>query len=305
MNHKEVGLSEIIIMKRSMLWLRPGFSALVLSFMLACFSPRAQGATAHEYGLIASLIAIATVAALEALNRSDPFQTPLPTWSELDASTSVFNQATMGGGSAGSVFLDSVPMGSFSGGASYEWTSGDPLKTMTGIAGGSFIDGFSFTGLTIDYKIEAADGSDSFTFEQFDFSIGSGPSAYAGSLDSSACIGFISQSCPSGGGTAPRITMNLSGSLSGALADGSNSRTIEVDLKPNAVSQAGALGMDFGISIPCGNGNSTTPRMCAAIIEGSEGNSHDISITLVPIPAAVWLFGSGLGLLGWIRRKVN
>ena len=29
------------------------------------------------------------------------------------------------------------------------------------------------------------------------------------------------------------------------------------------------------------------------------------STTVVPVPAAVWLFGSALGLLGWIRRRAN
>jgi hypothetical protein len=29
----------------------------------------------------------------------------------------------------------------------------------------------------------------------------------------------------------------------------------------------------------------------------------NVSLTLVPIPAAAWLFGSGLGLLGWFRRR--
>jgi hypothetical protein len=29
----------------------------------------------------------------------------------------------------------------------------------------------------------------------------------------------------------------------------------------------------------------------------------NIAASVVPIPAAVWLFGSGLGLLGWMRKN--
>ena len=33
------------------------------------------------------------------------------------------------------------------------------------------------------------------------------------------------------------------------------------------------------------------------------GDSITLNATAVPVPAAVWLFGSALGMLGWMRRK--
>lgn len=38
------------------------------------------------------------------------------------------------------------------------------------------------------------------------------------------------------------------------------------------------------------------------LVDGTAGHFL-IRASVVPIPAAVWLFGSGLGLLGWMRRR--
>jgi hypothetical protein len=35
------------------------------------------------------------------------------------------------------------------------------------------------------------------------------------------------------------------------------------------------------------------------------GGVINMSTAVIPVPAAVWLFGSALGLLGWIRRRAT
>jgi hypothetical protein len=34
-------------------------------------------------------------------------------------------------------------------------------------------------------------------------------------------------------------------------------------------------------------------------------NGADVDVTAVPVPAAVWMFGSALGLLGFVRRRLH
>jgi hypothetical protein len=48
----------------------------------------------------------------------------------------------------------------------------------------------------------------------------------------------------------------------------------------------------------------TGPFIGAAKFQGTgDGGENSAWVAAVPVPAAVWLFGSGLGLLGWMRRK--
>jgi hypothetical protein len=37
------------------------------------------------------------------------------------------------------------------------------------------------------------------------------------------------------------------------------------------------------------------------MLEG--GEAMKFSVNVIPVPAAVWLFGSALGMLGWMRRR--
>ena len=77
-------------------------------------------------------------------------------------------------------------------------------------------------------------------------------------------------------------------------------------------------GLNFGDTVLLSDGASgvdiaacRAAAMLGKPCDGAVGNGPDLrfsawlEFTVVPIPPAVWLFGSALGLLGWLRRKAN
>ena len=49
----------------------------------------------------------------------------------------------------------------------------------------------------------------------------------------------------------------------------------------------------------------STPLACVSPEVGNDCGSDWIAPNPIPVPAAAWLFGSALGLLGWVRRRVS
>jgi hypothetical protein len=60
------------------------------------------------------------------------------------------------------------------------------------------------------------------------------------------------------------------------------------------------------LMLECTNSESIYVALSNAFSGDFERNfmAMGIAVTTVPIPAAVWLFGSALGLLVWIRHKI-
>ena len=70
----------------------------------------------------------------------------------------------------------------------------------------------------------------------------------------------------------------------------------------------------LGVFLETGEGliddgaGSVSIRVQTVLAQGESGPfnaSYIASLTVVPVPPAVWLFGSALGLLGWVRRKAS
>lgn len=51
--------------------------------------------------------------------------------------------------------------------------------------------------------------------------------------------------------------------------------------------------------------NATCTGPCTTANAGAFNNGQQWTFSVVPVPPAVWLFGSALGVMGWMRRKVS
>lgn len=141
----------------------------------------------------------------------------------------------------------------------------------------------SITDLSIDTSTSSA-GATAFTCVE---------GTFLGSVGASACAGvgfggnFLYDSTATWGpGTAASLTIGGDDTFAGGV------RTIAAyDYGLTSVTGTGLGGGDFivlGTGIPLGT-------LGAA----------EMTFQVVPVPAAVWLFGSALGLLGWARRKTS
>lgn len=97
------------------------------------------------------------------------------------------------------------------------------------------------------------------------------------------------------------------GSFDATIA--SNNTTESIFLNANAISSLmTGLGSEWGIGYSVINTTHTDFNVIERVFRGSEDNmpSSELILTVVPVPAAVWLFGSGLlGLVAIARRRSN
>jgi hypothetical protein len=96
-----------------------------------------------------------------------------------------------------------------------------------------------------------------------------------------------------------------SATCGGATVDGDNTGRGALDWMQVIVDTTGGLGM-YNLILADWNNAGTVSMNCInpGASNAACGRAHwAIFSTQAPIPAAVWLFGSALGLLGWVRRR--
>jgi len=114
----------------------------------------------------------------------------------------------------------------------------------------------------------------------------------AGSILSDATYGISNPYVSSGTTVAYGKTLAQFVSAEGDLT---GTQSILLNIGGLLTNQGGSIYITDSVEVACTNSNCVTyaaPRIMASGY-----------ITAVPVPAAVWLFGSALAGLGWMRRK--
>jgi len=96
------------------------------------------------------------------------------------------------------------------------------------------------------------------------------------------------------GGNGSNLWFSASDFGSAGCPDGSCQRNFVIDNLTNPLTNAGVTVFIAGATLAIDGLSSNDGVVVRSIVSGS--------LTAVPIPAAVWLFGSALLGLGWIRR---
>jgi len=103
-------------------------------------------------------------------------------------------------------------------------------------------------------------------------------------------------------------TLNFGGKYTQLFTEAaSNSGELKTETFPcGTIAGSCVFGLNFATNLMNAGGSINILADNAISIEGFYGPTRNIisgSVSAVPVPAAVWLFGSALAGLGWLRRK--
>jgi hypothetical protein len=216
------------------------------------------------------------------------------------AVTLVADQLRTGGGTLYTKFFNN-PAGGPVSTATWDWNAATGVLTQTGgvyyatrrigsVTGGAILETDMITGLVID---TVAGTTTATTYSCIEGTFGAGVGAHiCGNVNFGDNFAMDSPLTYNFGGNADCVNKVIAGDdldggplrgLTTHAASGGCAAQLGAYMRYNAVQAGGQLLLNNGIPI------------------GSPGS---IQFAFIPVPAAVWLFGSALGVMGLARRKV-
>lgn len=198
------------------------------------------------------------------------------------------------------------------GSATWDWDAGTGILTQTGsmtstqAVGPTVIVADNTTGMVINTTANTTTAT-SYSCTEGTFVEQFGANACL-NLDMGANLTLESSAVYNVGGDANCINVTIGGDDTSAgavrgLGTGSSGCATQSGayadwfVQVDNISSGGTLTLWNGIGDISCLGNTTKNAICA-------NQTYMTFASTVPVPAAVWLFGSAIGIMGWMRRKV-